>query len=220
VGQSGTTRWATIPSFEILTQVFDCVEHDTTEACDVFEATDEPVPGLFIARVREVVAADVPRYTGGAILPTEVQLVSVAPSTRITRSEAWVRDKVRFIVARLPTGSSWATRWVYSGTSSYYSAFIVINKATHKDERGVYSHEVAHALGFSHPLGGDSVPVPSIMRYGHGSDPYPVDLLHGAIMYRRPPDSRTPDLDPDAYVLNGLRIPADDAGALIEEVMR
>jgi hypothetical protein len=220
VGESGTTLWVTEPTFEILTQVFDCVDHETTDACDLFEATDEPVPGQFISLAREVVAVDTSQYTGGAIQGTDVRLVDAAPGTRIQRSEAWVRDKVRFVVARMPDGSSWATRWIYRGTSNYYSAFIVINKLTHKADRETYSHELAHALGYSHPLGGDHVPRPSIMRYENGSGPTRVDVLHGAILYRRPPGSRTPDEDPADYVLNGLRRSGAGAGDLVQETMR
>ncbi len=220
VGESGTTLWVTEPTFEILTQVFDCVDHQTTDACDLFEATDETVPGQFVSMAREVVGADTSRYTGGAVLGTDVRVVDVAPGTQIRRSEAWIRDKVRFVIARLPSGSSWTTRWIYRNTSNYYSGFIVINKSTHKTERGVYSHELAHSLGYSHPLGGDRVPIPSIMRYGHGNDPYPSDVLHGSILYRRPPGSRSPDEDPEDFVLNGLRLPAAGAEDLIEETMR
>ncbi len=220
LGENGTYTWATEPGFEILSQVFDCVEHETTDACDVFEATDEAAPGQFVSLAREVVTADVSRYTGGALLGTNVRLVDIAPGTRITRSEAWVRDKVRFLIARMPDGSSWTTRWIYRGTSNYYSGFIIINKSTHKAERGVYSHELAHSLGYSHPLGGDRVPIPSIMRYGHGPDPYPADILHGAILYRRPAGSRTPDQDPDDFVVNELRQLATGPGDLIEETVR
>jgi hypothetical protein len=219
LGESGTNRWVTEPSFEILGRVFDCVDHQTTDACDLFEATDELVPGQFLALARDVVTADSARYTGGAVLGTSVQITEVTPGTRITRSQAWVRDKVRFVIARMPTDSSWATRWIYSGTSNYYSSFIVISKA-HKAERGVYSHELAHALGFSHPIDGYSVPIPSIMRYGDLDGPHPNDILHGAILYRRPPGSRTPDVDPDDFVLNALRAPIAGAGELIEQTMR
>jgi hypothetical protein len=219
LGESGTELWTTEPSFEILTRVFDCVDHQTTDACDLFEATDEMVPGQFLSLARDVISADSPRYTGGAVLGTNLQIVDVPPGTRITRSEAWVRDKIRFVIARMPTDFSWATRWVYRGTSSYFSSFIVICK-THKAERGVYSHELAHALGYSHPIDGYSVPIPSIMRYGHGDEPHPSDILHGAILYRRPPGSRTPDVDPDAFVLNALRAPVLGAGDLIQQTMR
>lgn len=220
LGENGSYIWATEPRFEILSQVFDCVDHETTDACDVFEATDEAAPGQFVSLTREVVTADVSRYTGGALAGSDVRLVDVAPGTRITRSEAWVRDKVRFLIARMPDGSSWTTRWIYRGTSDYYSAFIIINKSTHKAERGVYSHELAHSLGYSHPLGGDRVPIWSIMRYGHGPDPYPADILHGAILYRRPAGSRTPDQDPDDFVVNGLRQLPMGAGDLISETIR
>jgi hypothetical protein len=58
------------------------------------------------------------------------------------------------------------------------------------------------------------------MRYGHGDEPHPSDILHGAILYRRPPGSRTPDVDPDAFVLNALRAPVLGAGDLIQQTMR
>jgi hypothetical protein len=220
LGQRGTNTWATQPGFEVLMRVFDCVDHSSTDACDVFEATNETAPGKFVSLAREVVAADVSRLTGGALLGSDVRLVDVTPGTRITRTEAWVQDDIRFLIARLPEGSSWATRWLYRGTSNYYSGLIVINKVSHKADRGAFSHELAHTLGFDHPLGGDQVPLPSIIRWDDRQEPTPADILHGAILYRRPAGSRTPDRDPDDFVLNGLRQLPAGPGELIEETVR
>jgi hypothetical protein len=62
------------------------------------------------------------------------------------------------------------------------------------------SHEIAHALGYYHPCGGINVPLPSTMRIA--SRPTDADRLHGRILYRRPPQSRSPDSDPDTFVIN------------------
>jgi hypothetical protein len=41
------------------------------------------------------------------------------------------------------------------------------------------------------------------MRYSE--TPSPHDMLHGRILYRRPPGSRTADKDPETFVVNALR---------------
>jgi Carboxypeptidase regulatory-like domain len=219
LGQDGTHIWDVEPTYEVLTQVFDCVDHQISDACDVFEATDEQAPGQFVSLARQVVAGDASRYTGGAVLGSEVVEVAVAPGTRITRSQAWVQNRVRILIARLPDDYSWTTWWYYRDTPSLYSALVVINKA-HKALRGVYSHELAHTLGYDHPNGGDQVPIPSIMRYGHGPDPDSNDILHGAILYRRPAGSRTPDQDPNDFVANASREIPTGPGELIEMTAR
>jgi hypothetical protein len=219
LGENGTHIWNAEPTFEILTEVFDCVDHEVSDACDVFEATDEAAPGQFVSLASEVVAADAPRYTGGSVLGSDVVETPVAAGTQITRSEAWVRNRVRILIARLPDDYSWTTWWYYRDTPNLYSALVVINKE-HKALRGVYSHELAHTLGYDHPLGGDAVPIPSIMRYGHGPDPEPNDILHGAILYRRPAGSRTPDRDPDDFLANASRALPVGSGELIEKTAR
>jgi Carboxypeptidase regulatory-like domain len=219
LGEDGTHIWAVEPTYEILTQVFDCVDHQMSDACDVFEATNEEAPGQFVSLATQVVAADASRYTGGAVLGSEVVEVPIAPGTQITRQEAWVRNRVRILIARLPDEYSWTTWWYYRDTPNLYSALVIINKA-HKALRGVYSHELAHTLGYDHPLGGDQVPIPSIMRYGHGTEPTANDVLHGAILYRRPAGSRTPDRDPDDFVVNASRALLAGSGELIERTAR
>ncbi len=82
----------------------------------------------------------------------------------------------------------------------------------HRGLRGVYSHELAHTLGFDHPLGLDSVPLSSIMRRGHGSGPTRFDVLHGRVLYSRPANSRTPDVDPASFFLSSVRDGGTAAG--------
>ena len=78
-----------------------------------------------------------------------------------------------------------------------------MQKRYHKDERQVFSHELAHTLGFHHPAGSENVPLPSIMRTAENVSAH--DMLHGRILYRRPPGSRTADQDPETFVVNALR---------------
>ncbi len=80
----------------------------------------------------------------------------------------------------------------------------------HKAIPFVYSHELAHTLGFGHPIGSDNVPRPSVMRT-YQDRPTRADMLHGRILYRRPPGSRSPDVDPEDFTVNAAR--ARDASA-------
>jgi hypothetical protein len=43
----------------------------------------------------------------------------------------------------------------------------------------------------------------------NAEDVTPHDVLHGRILYRRPPGSRTADRDPESYVINALRDAVD-----------
>ncbi|MGH9324028.1 MAG: carboxypeptidase-like regulatory domain-containing protein, partial [Vicinamibacteria bacterium] len=196
VGEDGTHPWTSEPAFQILDRIHYCVESNPQGFCDVLEATEESVPGQFMSLSQQVIAEDASRYTGGRVTGASVVTTAVDPGSRIVRTDAWVRDQVRFVLVQLRDDSSWATTWHYRGSGSMYSGLVMINKQ-HKALRGVYSHELAHTLGYYHPRGGDEVPLPSIMRYGHDEAPDSNDILHGAILYRRPPGSRTPDRDPE-----------------------
>jgi hypothetical protein len=216
LGDDGTHRWAAEPAFQILDRVLDCVDLDPQEYCNVFEVTEEPAAEQFFSLSERVILEDAASYTGGLVTGARLARVEAAPGTQIVRREAWVRDAVRFALVRLPNDYSWSTWWYYRETESLYSGFVTINKA-HKSLRSVYSHELAHALGFAHPRGGWEVPLPSIMRYGHGDGPEPNDVLHGAVLYRRPSGSRTPDRDPENFLLNAIRT-TEGTGELVERI--
>jgi hypothetical protein len=203
VGAAGTRRWIHEPEFEIWEGVYECTGFVEGEACEELTATGERAPEAFVQSVRRVLEGDARKYTDGHVLGTTVSMRAHAAGTVLTRSEFLQRGKVSFALVERPDDFSWAF-WRYAGDGAMIAGHVHLNRK-HRDSRGVYSHELAHTLGFDHPRGLDEVPLSSIMRKGHGSDPTRFDVLHGRILYLRPPDSHTPDVDPATFVLNGLR---------------
>jgi hypothetical protein len=203
LGESHTERWTVEPRFEIWTSVYERVEGDFYGD---FVATDDQAPERFVTIARDVIAADAPKYTGGFIQGLDVVVLPPHdPGTRLTYKEYFKAFTISVFVFKgedFSAGPSWAYE-----SGRIYSASIWMLKQSHKDDRQVFSHELAHTLGFSHPQGIENVPRPSIMR--NAEDVTPHDVLHGRILYRRPPGSRTADRDPESYVINALRDAVD-----------
>lgn len=203
-GERGTRPWKTEPLFEIWTTVFDCVEMTEEGVCDELEATDEAAPTAFIRNARMVVEDHSRRYTGGAILGNRITERRHEAGVRIVHEDQSERGKVTIAMVMFPHRTSWARTWFFTESQAKSRAHIQMNRH-HRDNIGIYSHELAHALGFRHPLGRENVPLPSIMRQGHGDEPTRHDVLHGRLAYMRPAGSMTPDTDPASFILNELR---------------
>jgi hypothetical protein len=210
LGESGTRPWITEPEFEIWTKVFDCLETEQG-FCKKMVALEQDATLQFVNLTRDVVSTDSSKLTGGAIHGSNITTLShpagsiLSGSDTFSDSDLVASNKVTIVMVQLPSDvGSWAQYWHYSDAETV-AGHIQISKRHHKLERGVISHELAHVLGYGHPSGGYHVSLPSIMRYGHGDGPTRNDILHGRILYQRPPGSRTPDKDPDGYFLNALR---------------
>jgi hypothetical protein len=204
LGESGTHPWSEEPEFVIWENLYECTKFVEEHACDEIKALEQPAPASFIKTVRDVIAQDARQYSNGAVRGWNVSTRSHPPGT-VLQLESFIESgKVSFAMVVRPDDYSWSF-WQWGGDSSMIGGHVHINRA-HRDIRGVYSHELAHTLGFNHPLGLDRVPLPSIMRRGHGDGPTRIDRLHASVLYRRPPNSRTPDVDPPSYSLNGLRL--------------
>jgi hypothetical protein len=203
VGADGTHRWTYEPELEIWDGVYDCSAYVEGEGCEQLIATAERAPDGFVQTMRRVIESDARKYTDGHVVGSFISTRSHPSGTSIAREGFLERGKVTFALVLRPDNFSWAY-WRFASEGSMLAGHVQVNRK-HKDSRGVYSHELAHTLGFGHPRGLDQVPLASIMRRGHGSDPTRFDILHGRVLYLRPPDSRTPDVDPARFVLNGLR---------------
>jgi hypothetical protein len=200
LGESGTIRWTYEPEFEIWMQVYDCEEMGSNGFCTEFLATAQPLPPPVLETVKGVITNDMSKFTGGVLNGSNITMVHHEPGTILTQDDMIQGGKITFALTILPHGTSWAWPWRYD-SGHMYGGHIQINKH-HKKLRGVISHELAHNLGYFHPRGGHYVPLKSIMRYGDFTDPTLNDILHGKILYSRPPGSRTPDKDPADYVVN------------------
>ena len=214
-GEDGTEPWTREPRFEIWTQVFDCVELAHSGVCDELEATSQKAPNQFVNLAQKVIERDSSQYTGENVLGVAITTVEHQPGTRIPSDVQSQIGRITFALVQFPHNTSWARTWSFVMGGDTSRAHVQINKK-HKTFRGVYSHELAHTLGYSHPFGSESVPLASIMR--SGTNPHENDILHGRLLYGRPPDNRTPDKDPKGFFVNALRALLAGAGVEIETV--
>jgi hypothetical protein len=202
LGEAGTHPWTSEPQFEIWEGVYECTGFVESAACEELTAREERAPALFLKRMRSVIEVDARKYTDGRVLGSNIVTRSHPPGSVVPRSQYVQPGKVSAAFVSTRDDFSWGF-WRYNGAGSMIGGHIHLN-ANHRGRRGVYSHELAHTLGFDHPLGLDQVPLSSIMRRGHGEEPTRFDLLHARILYGRPANSRTPDIDPAGFLLNGL----------------
>jgi hypothetical protein len=203
LGEDGSHPWTTEPRFEIWEGIYECTAFVEDAACDALTALDGRPPAGFFEMARGVIGADARRYTDGHVMGSNVATRSHPPGTVLLRSQFIEPGKVTIAYVRTRDNFSW-TLWRFNNAGPMIGAHINFN-SRHVGLRGVYSHELAHALGFNHPLGQEGVPLNSIMRRGHGDEPTRLDVLHARILYNRPAGSRSPDVDPLSFLLNATR---------------
>jgi Carboxypeptidase regulatory-like domain len=218
VGEDGTHPWTAEPQFEIWEGVYECTGFVESAECDELTAKEERAPGMFVQMMRGVIQADAPRYTDGHVVGSNVITRSHPPGTVLPRSQYIEPGKITVALVSTRDDFSWGF-WRYNSRGSMIGGHINLN-IDHRSRRGVYSHELAHTLGFDHPLGLDRVPLGSIMRRGHADEPTRIDVLHARVLYGRPANNRTPDIDPAGYFVNGLRRSEAESGPEITRSAR
>jgi hypothetical protein len=200
-GSKGTTRWLTQPSFEIWTQIFQCIGN-----CSTYEATATTVPAYFEARAREAIAL-VSDLTGGTVIGPVVTTKTHAVGTRVNLNPTGP-GSITFIYANKFANAGEGGRtsgFPGSAGVAFTGGFLSFNQAhgSASLDNSIYIHEMAHSVGFipGHTANLSLVPGPSIM----GPDPVVVtakDRLHAKILYKRPVGNMTPDRDPPGVTIN------------------
>lgn len=195
----GTARWLTQPTFEVWLSEFAC-ENLVGLVCTDTRSTGRPVPAAFLSAVTTVLAEDISQLTGGFVSGTPVRYREFGTGTRINYPRDALSDGVITIAYIEDSGLSLGANNP-QGVLGISSGFVQVHGLA--EITGLTSHEIAHALGYYHPCGGEQVPLPSIMqRAGRPTD---ADRLHGRILYRRPPGSLSPDSDSDTVTINSAK---------------
>jgi hypothetical protein len=210
----GAKQWeAYQPTFVFWMQKFKCIEYvsGASDRCAKAEALDESISGSWFELVMSITLySDVHRLTGNLVSGTQRDTREFTPGTVIDLGIELYNSQggtVNLIYMDYPDGPDPSTYQhgtnCYSFDSGPYNGEITRCNVV-MDTRGEgtdytsFSHELAHVLGFNHPFGYDfSQYGGSVM--GHNTYVTAQDILHGRIMYMRPPGSRTPDIDPSWY---------------------
>ena len=213
-GSDGTTRWQTAPAFEIWPQLHTC-EPPPSSAGEVACAqvrVQNSVSSAFQDLAQQVIASDASQLTGGFIASPSVSVQMHPAGTLLTQNDFLKNAVVVIMQVDKVAAAASSAEWKYdAATRSTLAADIQIIPAD-AAVRFVHSHELAHTVGYNHPDGQAAVPVASIMGSGAVSQPSSADMLHGRILYLRPPNSRSPDKDPDSFTVNVLAATAGGAG--------
>jgi hypothetical protein len=204
-GARGTRRWVSKPTVEIWTTEFRClsasVKSNGVKVCAKYEATGTSAPSSHESRVRSVISSDVPGITANELAGLTVRTKSHAAGTIIDENSFTCWDQNKIVVVYIDMDRhdhvGYASYCNYTSGERHSSRIVV------KPGVGIstYRHEVAHTLGWGHPDGYNAIPRSSIMGSGV-SRMTKWDKNHGKMLYRRPPNSRTPDKDPPGKYIN------------------
>jgi hypothetical protein len=161
-------------------------------------ATGRPSPPAFADAVMTVLAEDVAQYTGGALAGAPVAHKDFPAGALIHHPDDTLKTG-NITIAYLDAEGLSIGAIDHGGISGIFAGHVqLLRPGSYMME--LASHEIAHTLGYYHPCGGEQVPLPSTMRIA--SRPTDADRLHGRILYRRPSNSRSPDIDPDSFTAN------------------
>ena len=162
LGRDGTERWTVIPDFEIWTRIYECREGEIHD-CDELIATEDEAPGQFLKIARDTIVADAPKYTGGKIQSFQITTRTHLPGEHLTLRDYFIPGKTTIVFIK-KHDASFAWLWPYESGALYSVTIQILNK--HRADAAVYSHELAHAMGFSHPAGYENVPL--LLDHAHG----------------------------------------------------
>jgi hypothetical protein len=112
-----------------------------------FLATGDEAPERFVHIARDVITADAPKYTGGFIAGSNIVVLPPHPEgARLSYGEYFKPFTITVLLVR-GEDASYGPSWPYE-SGRIYSASVWMLKRYHKDDRQVFSHELAHTLAF------------------------------------------------------------------------
>jgi hypothetical protein len=195
------TRWTAAPPLVVESRVLQFTNANDLE----FIATSDTMSDTDASGLIADLTWALPQMTGG-------QFAGFAGTTRTTSAVGasvmmMVSGQItvgRFAGMTAATGNVGLSRWLYRADGEVVGGIVMLDRDFDTSDaatvRAVRTHELGHALGYSHVTVRASVMNPFVQ-----AEPNPDDLAATRLAFMRPPGNKTPDIDPSGFSTNRLR---------------
>jgi hypothetical protein len=134
-----------------------------------------------------------------------VNIQESAPGATVTFLVGGRITVARFEGLTTATGFWGFSRWQFRSTGEIIGGTIMLDAGFETSgspfRRSLRAHELGHALGYNHVTLRTSV-----MNSNARTEPNAFDRDATQIVFQRPPGNRTPDIDPDPFSINPMRL--------------
>lgn len=195
-------RWIRAPSVLVQTRVLQF-----TNMTDVdYVALSATMSDAEVATIVGDFTWTLPQLTGN----TFTTLGSQQQETAAEGAAVHVSRTGFIVVARYEgltaaTGFWGYTRWAWDGAGELQAAIVMLDRGFDTSDsifqRSLHAHEFGHALGDNHVTLRTSV-----MNSNARTEPTAFDRDGATLAFERPPLNKTPDIDPDPFTLNLMRL--------------
>ncbi len=191
-------RWASAPPLRVQSRLLQFTSTGANTATGLEEAMTEDE--------RTTLEADLtwalPQLTGSQFqVFASITRETVAPGASMSVLNTGVITVARYQGLTSATGFWGYSRWQFRSDGTVISGTIMLDRDFDKSgsifRRSLRSHELGHALGYSHVT-----LRPSVMNTSARIEPNGFDLQAARIAFQRPPGNRRPDIDPAGWSTN------------------
>jgi hypothetical protein len=202
-------RWTSAPPLRVQTQ--------TMQFTSVNQAEGVAIDDAMTPAEREQLEADLawalPQLTGNQFTAfASVTRASMAPGDRMQVLNTGVITVGRYAGLQAGSGYWGYSRWQFRTDGTVISGTIMLDRdfdrSTSRFVRSLRSHELGHALGYTHVTLETSV-----MNSVATTEPNTFDRNVTRIAFQRPPGNVRPDADPSSISLNAIGPAAWSVGA-------
>lgn len=191
-------RWVTAPPLRVQSRLLQFTSTSANEAIGL----DEVLTDDERASVEADLTWALPQLTGSQFPAfATITRETVAEGASMSVLNTGVITVARYKGLQAATGYWGYSRWQYRSDGTVIGGSIMLDRDFEKSgsiyRRSLRTHELGHALGYTH------VTVrPSVMNSSARIEPNTFDRDAARIAFQRPPGNRRPDADPSGYSAN------------------